>query len=285
MKQALLFIMLLLISMSCEDDIPNDYQPEVFVEGYLLVGNPIENIIVQRSQSVADSFEYKKSLISNAQVTVRDMSNDRLYRLDFRDDEKQGYYYTGNYLVLPETKYRLEVEIDGKLITGETTTPPVFNWIEDFRDYIQYPTDTINLPSPDSLRFSWEKVPNHIWYLVRVTCLDTLEYGKYLTPPSDEMNRRIWRPFGRGTRYYDEVVNWAGPTPTNKSNIVWFSVKWFGKQEIAILAPDYNLLRWFIQIQRSTEYSPLLGSLEGGMGMFGSASLIRDTTFILKNQP
>jgi hypothetical protein len=46
------------------------------------------------------------------------------------------------------------------------------------------------------------------------------------------------------------------------------------------------MTRWFIQVQASRDYSPLLGSIEGkAIGVFGSAAGIKDTFMLLKNQP
>ena len=44
-----LALQLILVLSGCEDPVPNDYIPENYVEAYLLVGEPIKNIIVMKN--------------------------------------------------------------------------------------------------------------------------------------------------------------------------------------------------------------------------------------------
>ena len=114
-------------------------------------------------------------------------------------------------------------------------------------------------------------------------CLDTLNYGKYLTPPTAEMNRRINLPF-RNDRAYRETATLL-PIPNSQTPVVWNTFKWFGLHEVGVYVPDWNFLRWYIQSQTRSQIDPLLSSIKGGYGYFGSASVIRDTSVIIKNQP
>lgn len=289
-KNILLIILTLIFLNSCEDLPPDVYFPRTFVEGYLIVDEPINGIIVMRSMPVLDSFNYRQSLITDANVQITELSGDNgnlKYQLIFRDEPNQGYYYPDTTLkVKPKTKYRLEITLKtGEIITGETTTPERMQWKIPPRDTLYYPKDTINLPSPDSLKISWQPAPNIFFHLIRIRCLDTLNYGKYLNPPTDELNRRITRPWERNVRFYNDVTRWVGPLPASESPVVWTALKWYGLNEITIYAPDYNFLRWFIHNQRRSQYEPLLSSVDGAMGVFGSASSIKKVAFIVKNQP
>jgi hypothetical protein len=49
---------------------------------------------------------------------------------------------------------------------------------------------------------------------------------------------------------------------------------------------DFNYLRWVLQRLSASEYNELLGSVEGnGIGVFGSLHAVKDTFFLIKNQP
>ncbi len=274
---------------SCESDLPNDYIPRVFVEGYLIVGEPITNIVVEMSQPVSDSFKYDQSLIDDAEVNISD--SDNTYPLEFRNEggDRYGYYYPDTtFLVKPNTTYKLEITLkDGTYITGETKTPEEFQWIKPPKKVIYYPQDTLNLLENDTLEMEWSNPLGYEWYFfIRVRCLDTLGYGEYLSPPVlNEFNRRIFKPFGGGSRYYNDRALWVGPLPASKVPFAWNFLKWYGFNEISVYLPEFNFLRWFLHVQRFPQYQPLLSSLEGAMGTFGSASVIYDTTFIMKNQP
>lgn len=272
---------LMLILLACEDSIPTDYIPENIVEAILIVDEPIEKVIVMRTQPVNKTFNYDSSLIKDA--IVRIIEADTNYLLSFRYGDNPGYYYSDtNYKIRPNTKYKLEIELsDGTVMKAETITPQRFNWIKKSDKYLQYPLDTIKLPARDTI--AWTTVPFCFYYAIAIKCLDTLEYGRYLYPEINELNRRVYSPFADDHRYKD-VSSWAAVS-NNKSSIVWNVFKWFGKNEVNIFAGDYNFIRWYIQSMSMSQYNELLGSIEGGKGAFGSVSAIRDTIVLLKNQP
>lgn len=284
-KSILILLVIGLGIYSCEDSAPLDYIPQYFVEAYLVVGEPINNIKLMRTQPLADSFIYKNSFITDAEIFLK--SENQLIQLIPHPDIFQGYYNPDtSVLVKPNTKYNIEIRLkDGKIITGETTTPGVIKWKRQLPQLIFYPIDTLKLPANDTLKLAWEQVQGTIVYFIRVKSLDTLEYGKYLFPPTDEKNRRIVRPWERGnSAEYNEITRW-GFIPNTETPVVWNAIKWYGLNEVSILAPDYNFLRWFLQYQRKGQIDPLLGSVNGAIGVFGSYSEIRTTTFVVKNQP
>ena len=88
---------------------------------------------------------------------------------------------------------------------------------------------------------------------------------------------------GQLSLYFFKLVfarpaHWAGP-------IIWNFFKWFGMHEVSIYAPDENFLNWALQYFINSNYDSRHNSINGGIGVFGSASVVRDTSFIIKNQP
>lgn len=286
MKNSKLIILMLavfsIIFVSCGDDIPTDYKPENFVEAVLLVGEPIRNISVIRTQPIYHPYDYYKSFIKDAQVIIRGDGREFPLRFNF-DTLNPGYFFDDEeYLVKANIEYSLEVTLsDGKILTGKTTTPGMNEWVKRPSKFIQYPIDSTSLPAGDSI--SWQRIAGYDYYLIAIVCLDTLEYGKYLDPATNEMNRRIYKPFASERQYKD--VSQTAFVPNTKTPIVWSTFKWFGMHEVIVYTPDWNFARWFIQNVGQGSVNPLLGSIEGGIGVFGSASAIRDTAFLKKNQP
>ncbi len=266
---------------SCEDQVPTKYIPRNFVDAILIVGKPIRNIVISKSQPPLDSFNFAASLIRDANVIIRGDGREFVLKTD--PEGEAGYYFDDDtYLVKPNMTYELEVNLtDGTLMTGKTETPGVTAWINRVSKPLQYPLDSIKLPATESI--SWQKVSGHPIFFISVTALDTLDYGKYLDPPTDEMNRRIERPFWDDD-FYREISQWVWIF-NDKTSVVWNIFKWYGVQEVAIYVPDYNFFKWFEQYLMDQQYNDLLGSIEGGFGVFGSASVIRDTTFLIKNLP
>jgi uncharacterized protein DUF4249 len=286
-----IIIIMILVSflgfVSCEDDLPSTYIPQTFVEGYMIVDEPIKNIILMKSQPIQDTFRFMESLISDADVYIK--FDDKEIKLKFSDDpELPGYYYEDtDYLVEPQKTYSLEIKLKDSedLITGETTTPKRIFWIDSLKPVLQYPIDSLNPGNPDSLVLSWTpaRVNGKPWFLIRSRNNDTLEYGKYLSPSTGEMNRRITTPF-RGTRGYKDVTKWTFLLNT-EVNLVWTWFKWYGKNDLKIYAPDPNYQKWFLQFMRYSEVIQGVSSVENALGVFGSASTLSAPTFLVKNQP
>ncbi len=282
MKISMLSVILLgIAAASCQDPVPTVYIPQNFVDAVLIVGDPIRDIVVSKSQPPLDSFDFAKSLVRNAEVILR--GDGREFFLIIDQTGEAGYYYDDEtYLIKSKTTYGLEVTLpDGTIMTGETETPAEFTWVSPVKKPLQYPLDSLKLPATDSI--VWQKIEANPYFFLSITPLDTLEYGKYLEPPTEEKNRRIERPFWSND-FYRELSQWHF-IPNTRTSVVWNSFKWYGKQQIAVYSPDYNFFKWFLQYMALQEYSELTGSIDGGYGVFGSASVIRDTTFLIKNLP
>jgi hypothetical protein len=277
------------IIASCEDPVPNDYIQEKYVEGYLIVGEPIRGIMLRNTQAISEKYNPESGLIKDALVQLT--FEGKTITLEYQDGETPGYFYPDlDDTVKAETLYELYISTpDGKIITSSTKTPKTFAWIDEPKSQIYYPQDTLALEKVDSLKISWTPVEGVNNFLVRTKNLDTLNYGKYLTPATDEPNRRCYNFLSKNADFdfmYKNVTNW-GLIANTETAAVWFAFKWFGRQTIAMFNPDPNMLNWFMNVffTHSTQTDPLLNSIKGGYGVFGSASIIEKEIFLYKNQP
>lgn len=289
-KISIAALLLTLILSSCEDTPPVDYVNSKYLEAFLIVGEPIENIMLMNSQPVNSPFNRQNAMISDADVRI--VFEGTTHNLIFRDGEKPGYYLPDTEIkVKPNTEYNLIINTnDGKLITAKTITPNQINsWIKPPIESIHYPKDTLRLPRVDSLEIEWDSTPGTNLYLIRTTALDTINYGRYLEPPTDEFNRRtysVMTNFENTGIYYKNLSSWNLIANT-KTPTVWLAFKWFGPYQIEIYNPDPNMLSWFVNIffSGTSENIELLNSVNGAYGVFGSTSKISAETFIFKNQP
>ena len=283
-NRIILIVIISIFVISCEDSSLSDYKEDFIVEALLVVGEPINNITVMRSQPVSGIFNYDSSMVKDANVKI--IGDGKEFDLKFRPKEfgSIGYFSADTtYIVKSGIEYKIEITLNnGKFITGKTTTPPATSWIYLPDELVQYPLDTLNIPQGDSI--SWQAVVGFPYYMISIKNMDTLNYGIYLNPPTDELNRRIYRPFGGGERAYRDPIS-IFPIPSNKTPVLWTAFRWFGKHQIKIYVPDFNFLRWFLQAQTKGEADPLLTSVDGAIGYFGSASVIQYDFFLLKNQP
>ena len=289
-KNSLLIIFISAISIlisGCEDPVAFDYIPQYAVEAYLLVGKPIDNIMLTKTQPVADSFSYDNAIVKNAKVSIIQNSKDTI-TLQYRDSERGGEYYCADttLLVQPKTRYDLLITTnDGAVITATTFTPNNISWIVPPQSVLQYPKDTINLTFNDSLSISWTQLSEVKEYLISISHLDTLEYGKYLDPISEEKNRKITRFFSRSNNPRLRDMTVYGFLQATKAPVVWTAFRWYGKCKLTIFAPDQNFLKWFKTLWSGNQYDYRLASISGGVGVFASASYTDKEIFLLKNQP
>ncbi len=282
-------IIAVVVLSSCQNSAPLDYTPEYFVEAYLVVDAPLQNVFVGRTQSLTDSVRAGQGSITDAQVQILEGegTNIRTYTLRYLQATRSYSLADTTVRVKPATRYRLQIRTaDGANLTGTTYTPNRIAWTRNVKPILYYPQDTLALVSPDSLSIAWTAEPNTVEYLIASTCLDTLEYGKYLMPPTTEKNRRIERFFEANAPRYDDITRY-GFLQSNSVATVWTAFKWFGRHTITVYAPDRNFLNWFklTNFQGNASYDPLFGSIEGGYGVFGSASRVVGETFVVKNRP
>lgn len=272
----------------CSDPVPTDYTEEVVLEGFVLVGQPLSDIRIYRSLPITDTFRIKNAMIHDADFLV--MANDNEIAMEFVDDSLGGAYQAVDttYRVLPEVTYRATVRTRGKVLTGTTTTPPVFNWRVPPKDTFIYPGLDNETQRYDSLDIFWGSVPGVRRYVLSIQCLDTLGYGRYLTPQTDDMNKRLREEdrFDDGTLISNERTRY-GPAFQPNTPTVWSAFKWYGKHEIRVYAPDKAFNDWFSMVGfgRRSQYDYRLGNVKGGLGIWGSASLVKYNSFLKKNKP
>lgn len=274
--------------VGCEDPIPVDYTEDVVLEGFVLVGEPLAGIRIYRTLPITDTFRIAEAIITDATCIVKVEGID--IPMTYVRDSFGGTYQAvdTSYRVLPNTTYTVEVGARGKVLTGETHTPPLFSWTTPPPDTLNYPGQALELRRYDSLDVYWEPVPNVERYVLSIQCLDTSAYGSYLTPPTPDSNRRLRKEdrFDDGTLITNERTRFGlaiqASTPT-----VWAAFKWFGRQELRVYAPDQAFGRWFSMVGfgRRSQYDYRLGNVKGGLGVWGSASFVQARVFLKKDKP
>ncbi|MBM4178710.1 MAG: DUF4249 family protein [Ignavibacteria bacterium] len=285
----LALLVVTLITTSCEDPIPTDYTEELVIEGFVIVGEPLANIRVMRTLPISDTFSFKKAAVNDA--TVRVFANNSEIAIEFVADSFGGSYRArdASYRVLPSSSYQIRVKALGKTLEATTITPIALSWIKEGPNVVQFPhPDSLLFPGADSLAVSWSQVPNTEFYIIGLECLDTLGYGKYLTPASSDTNTRTPRPkpdfFNRdGTLVSNERTIFGG-TIFSASQTIWGVFRWHGRHRLNIYAPNKEFLEWFYQVGsgRRSSYDYRLSNIKGGLGVWGGASLIRTEKFLLK---
>jgi hypothetical protein len=271
---------ILTFMVACEDAPPTDYIEDTYIEALLIVNEPIQGIKVFSTQPLGQPYIEESSLIKNAIVKITAEDEEPIV-LSYSSEEPIGYFNENNdYFVEEKTKYYLEVTLpNGNIITGETTTPKSFNWIEEPKDTIYFPEDTLNYEDYEKFSVSWDQDDANENFLVSIKCLDTLNYGSYLLPPDlEDKNMRV-PPYKE--EYSNEMADYYY-TNINNVDVDIKLFKWFGIYEVFVYTIDYNYLRWYFQFTGSAYHDSQYDSVEGAVGVFGSASVIRKNVFLKK---
>lgn len=276
-----------LLTTGCGDPVPDDYTPQVSIEAILTVDEPITNIRLYRSVALTDSFNYRNAAIRSAEMTIT-ASDGTTHVLEFVDDSTGGFYRSPDtaYRVSPQVKYDLVARADGTTISGTTTAPPRIEWTKTVGDTVFYPGRDKELdPSiSDPYKVFWTRPEGYSEYMIAMTCLDTLNYGTFLTPPTDEKNNRI-----RDSEFDDDTP--LGKERTRAAYTVstgvfsWSAFKWFGQHELTVYCGDRNFINWFKQVTFTRQYNTNLSSVVGGLGTFSSVSKVSKVFFLKKNAP
>jgi hypothetical protein len=291
-KKIILFTLLTVFLSGCEDPIPNDnYQPTTIVTALLIINEPIQDVQITKTLPLNQPYDYSKAIIDNAQVFIYECNQEleiiQEFELVFHYAEtlnKSAYYATDTaYRVKKNTTYNLKIILpDETVVTGTTTTPAdSIEWIRSAPKYLQYPLDTINLPTDSNLYPIWTPSSRGI-YFFNVTCLDTLNYGKYLSNPTNELNRRIYSPY-RQDRSYREL-SFNSPLLSTNAPLVWRVFKYFGLHRMKVYVTDKNYETWLMFALMTGVLNEKAYSVKGCAGYFASAFVIKEDFVILKNQ-
>lgn len=274
------------VMVGCGDPIPTDYEQEVMLEGFVFVGEPIRDIRVLRTLPITDTFRFANASVRDAEFRLT--ADGVPLELEFVPDSLGGTYRVvdQNYRAKAGVRYDIEVSALGKTLSATTTTPDTLAWVQAPRDTLQYPGRFFELTRNDTLDVAWTPVPGVAQYIVAVECLDTLGYGQYLVPPTTDTNKRLREldRFDNGTLIASERVRFGFSLIPNAPT-VWSVFKWFGKHEIRVYAGDQAFQEWFrmVGFGRRNSYDYRLSNVKGGLGTWGSASVIRKASFLKKD--
>jgi hypothetical protein len=221
------------------------------------MGQTIDSITVQRTARIDEFYTPEAVAISNALVVVS--GNGIVDTLRY-DPAKPGRYYSVNThnRVEPAKTYTLTVIAPGyPTITGSTTVP----------DFIQI-TNRADIPRQltyldGSLRLEWNANDHYADFLYTVTSLDS---------PAEKIDR--FNPDADTTKPPEKTTFQFGLYGMYNTVLPWFAFNYYGRNSIAISAIDSNYYDYIRQVVfEGTDILDIRFNLQGGIGVFGSASI------------
>lgn len=268
-----LFIVAVLYITNCDQSIVlPEFIEEIVVNGYLIVGQGVDSVYVQKTLPIAESYSYDAASVSTDSIFIS--VDDRRYRLSEYGDKSGAYFLSSDSLIVtPGKTYHLEVTVDDKVVRASTTAPgPV--------EIQSLNVDTAIYPYPiqnQTTRFqiSWDPAD----------FAEAYELSVIAHPPYDLVD------FGMDRIVKDHLDTFDGDTlkafpPVNdfpvgkyetSVEIPWFVFCYYGDYTIKLYAADENLwdlsVSAVIYMYQSSEFEQPVYNVEGGIGIFSAVSV------------
>jgi len=271
----ILFSIALISSLSCEKNPAKPgYQKDLSVFGYLW-GNEtltVEHaILISYTQPIYDYYDLNSAAVKNAIVTLTNVSSSETFPL-MEVVEKPGFFYNDSLVIMPETSYRLRVEVDRTVVTATTTVPPELKMTTELK------TDGVNDVYRTNLGYEKpvtleSENPNQI-ILVDMFCNESYENAEYIYPFHDDHKfPEDQEEYDQGKNAQPRHIQALVPYKDLVSSefpghvVYWYSsmIVFFGSNTMQILAIDDNYHYYLHK-----EHPELNGGINGGIGVFGS---------------
>jgi hypothetical protein len=264
------------------------------VDATLIVGRRLPAVFLKTTLAPDAPYSEEAAALTGAAVTVRREGMTFSYA---EDDSTPGRYVPPpGETVLAETNYALEVTLaDGARITASTTTPASFEVTEWLH------LDETTLETRARLR-TFEELGDSVYVAPenQIVYLDGLLEARFPAPPGAVYQVGILSldegsPFVIEGDFLDEEdyedFSRAVSSPALEAadgfvRLPWFAIFFAGRHKITVHSIDRN---WFDLVRSAPEISgaagPVVGGnagdgferpifhIEGGMGLFGSASV------------
>lgn len=280
-----LFILIGVLMAGCDSEsdlVADDYREEIVVYGYLYIDEPIDStnaIFIGKTKPVLEYYQVEEAAIENAHVTLQKEGSDTTITLhhlrkiiEVEDELREvgGYYANPNIIIEPLTTYYLEIEVDDKLLTAQTTTPHTFD--------VQYgPKEIPETMGYDELMDSYPILltcdePEQI-FMVDVYCEEDWEDARFINPiVTDDDEVQDFDQYG-GTngepRHIFAYFRIKGIEDEQGVYDVGFyrdMVVFYGHYSVNVMSIDDNYYNYLYR-----EHPELSGGINGGLGVFGSA--------------
>ncbi len=265
------------------------------VDAILIVGRGLPVVFLKTTLAPDAPYSEEAAALTGAAVTVSSEGIDFFYA---EDDSTPGRYLPPpGETVLAETDYSLEVALaDGARITARTTTPALF----DVSEWLHL--DETTLETRARLR-TFEELGDSVYVAPenQIVYLDGLLESRFPAPSGAGLYQVGILSLDEGSPFviegdfldeedYEDFAR-AVSSPTLEAadgfvRLPWFAIFFAGRHKITVHSVDRN---WFDLVRSAPEISgaagPVVGGnagdgferpifhVEGGMGLFGSASV------------
>jgi hypothetical protein len=268
------------------------YEPKIVFNAYIYPEQPVADIRISRNFAIGQEIERSKIALSDANVTLTNLSTGDIYTLAFNNG-KESFEYRGDDLdIAYGTSYRLtaSAEIDGVSLQASSVTDVPDKGLEiDLEESIygdlfyRQTGENGQLISP---RINYKQSDNSAFFLVSITSLQASEESFIYENP---FGFEIQEALDDGAKIEDFQYSARWTRPENQIDgisaieLTWFQFWFYGEYRLILYAGDQNFFHFYnthasVQEPDGNLHEPLFHIDGDGIGVFGSA--VTDTVYI-----
>ena len=267
---------------------PEQYQPQIAIEGFLFPHQQVSRIYIWRNFRVNANLQQTPLALPNADVTITDVETGSVFQLEYNPDNA-WFQYNGSDLIIDYNKsYRLDVAatIDGQELQASATTTVPDRGLQitgvNYDTLSYYQRDA----NDDLINFNvmFDRSPGTNFYLTTVLAIDADVSNFVYDNPFTDANEDDVRNDFNDYRYEWEWIQDTPLTPgQSNKEIFWFELWFYSRYEVVIFAADENyqdFLRTYNDVQEidGNFHEPVFHIDGDGIGVFGSA--VTDTVMV-----
>ncbi|MCJ7813487.1 DUF4249 domain-containing protein [bacterium] len=255
-----------------QEIISPEFIEEIIVNGYLIVGQGVDSIYVQKTLPIDADYSYDAASVSTDSIFIS--VDKQRFQLSEYTDKRGAYFLPKDSLIVTSGKtYNLEVFVDNKTIRASTMAPGQVH-IQSLN------ADTSYYPYPDQSQGTRIQIS---WNPAEFT--EAYELSVIAHPPYNLVN------FGMSRIVEDRLDAFDGDTlkafppindfPISKDEtsieISWYMFCYYGDYTIKLYAIDKNLwdmaVSSVLYMYQSSEFEQPIYNVEGGLGIFSAVSV------------
>jgi len=268
------------------------YEPKIVIIGYLYPQTPVTNIKITRNFPIGTIIEKDEVPLSNADVRLTDLTENKTYILLYNDIESY-FEYPGDDLIIDYgNSYELNVNafIDGQNLLASSVTTIPDKGLQINRDesiygnlFYRQEDETGTVISP---RVAYEQSPETSFYLLSISSVEaSIESFIYENPFGFDIQDAL--DGGAKIENFQYRARWTRPENTGDGfsviEINWFQIWFYGYYRLLLYAGDQNFYHFYnthrnVQDIDGNLHEPVFDIDGDGIGVFGSA--VVDTLYL-----
>lgn len=285
------FLLLMFLMISCDSYNQDRYVEQYVIEAFLTAGEPLSPVKLSTTLPFNQTYSFEAAAVSGADIVVRLVSQNGNIEAEYQyaESDTAGIYQPvdSTVAVMPGRRYQIEVanlNQPDESIWASTFVPGYF-------ESVAVNTDTLVYQGPVQFESTFTQgfyPGRQNIYVASTLALEPENFS--LTPFYADIDGEPEDYIRVSSGLVNEGNYDLNDDGTLTLKYPWIGIAYYGPNELSIYAVDTNIYDYIrsvdIQAGGSTlspgQIENVLWNVEGGIGIFGSRTGIKDTVFIEK---